>query len=102
MDILTDLKPNDRLLLLSIPDPAVVERLAKRLTEGILVGLGSDETVSAARATARDLENVMFLAAGPDDIPWRDAFFTKAIAFGAERGSDVARVLVPGGVVLEL
>lgn len=70
---------DDRLLLLSIPAPEIVTALARRLSRGLLVGLGGIEEVSAARRAARDLLNVMFLAAPPGEIPWQDGFFSRAI-----------------------
>ncbi|MCS6953815.1 MAG: methyltransferase domain-containing protein [Bryobacterales bacterium] len=99
------LRPDDRVLLLSIPEPAVVAEMAARLTAGILVGLGGDEEVRAARRAARDLENVMFVPAPLEEIPWRDGFFTKVIDWrGAwanpeQVAREVARVLASGGEV---
>ncbi len=97
------LRPNDRVLLLSIPEHDVVAELASRLTTGIVVGLGSDEEVRAARRAARNLENVMFVPAPLEEIPWRDGFFTKVIDWRGgwqnpeQVAREVARVLAPGG-----
>jgi SAM-dependent methyltransferase len=99
------LRPNDRVLLLSIPEPAVVAEIAARLSAGVVVGLGGDEEVRAARRAARDLENVMFVPAPPEEIPWRDGFFTKVIDWRGgwqnpeQVAREVARVLAPGGQV---
>lgn len=94
---------DDRVLLLAIPEPSIVASLSAQLTRGLLVALGSDEEIAAARAAARDLDNVMFVPAAPEEIPWRDRFFTKAIAFGplseaARR--EVERVLADAGELL--
>ncbi len=99
------LRPNDRVLLLSIPEHAVVAEMAARLTAGVVVGLGDDEEVRAARRAARDLENVMFVPAPLEEIPWRDGFFTKVIDWRGgwknpeQVAREVVRVLAPGGEV---
>jgi hypothetical protein len=74
-----DLRPEDRILLLGIPDPEVVAGIAGRLTGGLLVAMGDAAEVRAARAAARDCENVMFVVFDGPHIPWRDGFFTQII-----------------------
>ena len=92
------LEPGDRVLLLSIPDSAIVRRLAARLPSGILVGIGSADEVSAVRRDTADLDNVMFHAATPDEIPWQEGFFSVVACAGdAASSREVARVLAPGG-----
>lgn len=96
---------DDRVLLLAIPEPSIVANLAAQLTRGLLVAIGSDDEIAAARVSARNLENVMFVPGAPEEIPWRDRFFTKAIAFGplseaAQR--EVERVLAEAGELLTL
>ena len=99
-----DIRPNDRVLLLSIPEILLVLELADRLERGVIVGLGDAEQVRAARRLARDRVNVMFQPGAPDEIPWQDGFFSKVVDLkGAwerpeETARDVARVLAPGGV----
>lgn len=99
-----DIRPDDRVLLLSIPEISLVLEIADRLEQGIVVGLGDAEQVCAARRPARDRVNVMFQPAGPDEIPWQDGFFSKVVDLkGAwqrpeETAQEVARVLAPGGV----
>ena len=99
------LQPNDRVLLLSIPDPFFVDELARKLASGLIVALGPEEKVRSARRAARGLENVLFVPASPDDIPWQDGFFTKAVDFvcsweNPERAArEVARVLSSGGQI---
>jgi len=75
----TDFAPDDKVLFLGIPDPAVVREAASRLTRGILVAIGDAEQVRAARREFRDLTNVMFVPGTPDQIPWQDGFFTRVI-----------------------
>lgn len=93
--------PGDRVLLVSIPAPEIVAGLARRLTHGLAVGLGGIDEVSAARRAARDFANVMFLTAPPDEIPWRDGFFSRAIEPRSvwpepAAAREIARVLAGG------
>ena len=98
-----DVQPDDRFLLLSIHEPSLIVQLAARLPAGLIVGLGADEEVRAARRQTRDLDNVMLVPATPDDIPWQDRFFTKAVDLicrwerPAKAAGELARVLVKGG-----
>lgn len=93
-----DVRPDDRILLAEIPAPEVVRALAARASRGIVVAMGSDDAVRAARRAAADLDNVMFVPA-PDSedprIPWQDGFFTKIVA--GEPDPELLRVLAPGG-----
>ncbi len=73
----TDVGPADRVLFLGIPEPAVAREVASRLTSGVVVALGDDEEVRAARRELRELLNVMCVSGTPDEIPWQDAFFTQ-------------------------
>ena len=73
------MRSDERILLLAIPEPTVVLGLSRQVPEGVVVALGSDEEVREARRATRDLENVMFVATTPDEIPWPDGFFTRVI-----------------------
>ena len=64
---------------MSPPWDSFVERLAARLTQGLVVVLGSDDEVSQGRRAYSHLENVMFVAASPENIPWQDGFFTRVL-----------------------
>jgi ubiquinone/menaquinone biosynthesis C-methylase UbiE len=79
MEIPAGIHPEDRVLLLGIPEAAVVAALARCLTRGLLVAIGEDGAVRLARKAARDLDNVMFVPGPPDELPWRDGFFTVVI-----------------------
>ena len=97
------IQPNDRILLLSIPDAELVRELAARAAMGLVVALGEDDSVRAARGVHRELENVMFLPASVEDIPWQGGYFSLIVDFGGERGAaqqaEIARLLAPGGRV---
>lgn len=99
------IRADDRVLLLSIPDPTAIRALAARLSKGLVVVLGAEDEVHAARRAAADLDNCMFVPAGPEEVPWSDGFFTMAIALGPlsadpERAAqELARVLAPGGTL---
>ena len=41
--------------------------------------LGSDEEVTQGRRKFADLDNVMFVAASAEEIPWQDGFFTQVL-----------------------
>ncbi len=101
-----EIQPRDRILLLSIPDVSLIFDLAARVPEGLIAGLGTEEEVCEVRRVCRGLDNVMFLLAAPDEVPWRERFFTKVLD---PRGvwerpelvvREIARLLAPGGLVL--
>lgn len=52
---------------------------AARLWNGALVAMGTDDEVRAARREFRDLLNVMFVPAAPDENPWQEGYFTVVI-----------------------
>lgn len=101
MEFPTGLQPDDRVLIVGIPDPGVVSDIARRLTRGLLVTIGGDDDVRAARKAARHLDNVMFVPGSPDELPWRDGFFTVAIDTvghwpdGEKVAKEIARVTAP-------
>jgi hypothetical protein len=75
----TDFAPDDKVLYLGIPDPAAIRAAASQLTRGVLVAIGDPEEVGLSRREFRDLPNVMFVPGTPDEIPWRDGFFTRVV-----------------------
>lgn len=97
------LDPRDHVLLLAVIDVDAAIRLARRLPQGLLVGLCDARTVSAARRAAGNLDNAMFHPGEPDEIPFRDAFFHKVIdPSGSWKEPDrvareATRVLAPSG-----
>jgi hypothetical protein len=94
----------DRVLFLTIPDVAFLGALSKQLQQGIVVCLGEREAVYEHRRAGAHLDNVMFVAATPDEIPWQDGFFNWVSDEGApaELGvyREVLRVLAPGGALV--
>jgi SAM-dependent methyltransferase len=93
-----ELGPAERVLFVSAPEAAVVVELAGRLERGVLVGLGAPQ-----RRATRHLVNVMFQPGAPEEIPWRDGFFSLVLDLRglwsdpAAAAREVARVLAPGG-----
>jgi len=100
-----EVQARDRILLLSVPDVSLALSLARQAFQGMVVGLGEDEQVRGARQIARNCVNVMFVPGGPDQIPWRDGFFTVVIdtmchwANPQKVIAEVVRILGAGGLV---
>ncbi len=98
-----ELTPAERVLLVSEPDAALVVELAGRLERGVVVGLGAPEEIAPLRRATRHLVNVMFQPGAPEEIPWRDGFFSVVVDLRgdwtdpAAAAREVARVLAPGG-----
>ena len=94
--------PHDHVLFLAIDLP-LVHAIAARLTIGSLVGLGDPDSVAEARRATRELDNVLFHHASPEEIPFRDGYFHRVIALGGtwprsdRTAREIARVLAPGG-----
>ncbi|MEO8657875.1 MAG: hypothetical protein ABI693_05365 [Bryobacteraceae bacterium] len=95
------LRPDDRLLLLWVPETETVERLSARLSNGLIVVIGLDDEIRAGRRSCSHLENVMFTPGTADEIPWRDALFTVAVVKGAPT-PEVIRVVTPGGAIMRV
>lgn len=90
---------DDHVLLVSLANLDVVEACAPRCR--MLVGLGDDDQVRAARRQFAALDNVMFTVGSRDEIPWRDGQFTVVIdADSGEPTAEMLRVLGPSGRVV--
>ena len=89
------------MLFLTPPEDAFLRALAARLSGGLLVVLGSDDETSQGRQQFADLDNVMFVAASAEDIPWQDGFFTQVLdpagrwADSPKAAQEMARVRAP-------
>ncbi len=100
------LRADDRVLLLAIPSATELAGIGRVLMNGVLVALGDGDEVRAARESMAAFDNLMFLDAAPDQIPWRGAYFTKIIvpphlaALLPQAANELHRVLAPGGQIL--
>ncbi len=103
---MTKFQPDDRVLSLLIPPAAETAAIARALIAGCFVGIGDSEEVEMARREFAEFNNVTFLNATPDQIPWHGAFFTKVIVPwnlqplmpGVQ--NELMRVLAPGGEIV--
>ena len=78
---------------------------------GHAVGLDiSDEMIARARDAVGDLENVMFVPAAADEIPWQDEYFDKVLSvesfyYYPDQEAvlrELLRVIAPGGQIFIL
>ena len=83
---LMDLRPGERLLDLGCGTGWASRILARLVGEGPagfgqVVGLDvSDEMVRRARAQSREFDNVMYVWAAADKIPWEENYFDKVLS----------------------
>jgi len=84
----------------------LARRLAKRVTEGRVVGMDvSDEMIRVARRTSLEFENILYATGEVGEIPWEANFFNHAISVEsayywpepAVGIREIFRVLRPGG-----
>ncbi len=100
-------RADDRVLLLAIPSATELAAMGRVLMSGVLVALGDANEVRAARESMAAFDNLMFLDATPDQIPWRGAYFTKIVvpphlkALLPHAANEMHRVLAPGGQILQ-
>jgi len=103
-----DAQPGDRVLFLSIPEIAVLERLSPQVEHGVVVCIGERDEVWEARKSAAHLDNVMFVPATPDEIPWQDGYFNLVVHHmpmpeeSPLVAREIARVLAAGGTLTTL
>lgn len=95
-----EVKPDDRVLMLSVPALADARGLAERLSKGILVCVVDSAEVHSVRRDLRQFENVMVTPADSGGtLPWKDEFFSVVYSPDAfEPAAEVLRVLVTGGL----
>jgi hypothetical protein len=100
------LRSDDQVLLLDIPSTGELVSMARVLMRGAVVALGSAYDVDRARRELAEFDNVLFLDASPDAIPWRDGYFTKVVVpphlepLLPQVSHEIQRVLRPGGTVV--
>ena len=98
-----EFRSDDRVLSLAIPAPNEAAALGRLLLAGCLVAIGPADEVDEARRALSEFDNLMFIAATPDHIPWREAFFTKILIPPQLQPllpgiqNELLRVLAPGG-----
>lgn len=73
------LQDGDRVLLIGIPEPRVVARLAAALGSGLLVILGEETEVAEARRHSAAFDNVMIAPWDGSSVPFDSRFFTHTI-----------------------
>ena len=100
------LAPDDNVLDLGCGAGWLSRMLAERVPEGRVVAMDiSDEMIHRARGASVEVENLMFVVGGVDQIPWDANFFTKTISVESAyywpdpaRGlREIFRVLGKGG-----
>jgi hypothetical protein len=79
MQLPADIRPDERLLILGIPPLEMLETLSRCIPKGLVVALGEEESVREARKAAVRFENVTCVPGSPEQIPWRDGFFTRVL-----------------------
>ena len=102
------LQSQERILVVGCGDGEVCRWLAPRIEDGLIIGLDpSDDCVREARAKSTAFENIMYLWASPEQIPWQENFFTIVlcvIPYSANADLEkviieFARVVEPGGAL---
>lgn len=98
-----NLDPADRVLILDLSDLDFVESCARQLSRGLLVGIGTDALVQAARRRFNAVAHLMFHPGDGTEIPFRDAWFTVILTRDVhEPAAELRRVLAPGGTIQSL
>jgi len=93
------MNPTDRVVVTSLADLIRLRGWAEAVREGVLVGLGSEEEVRAARREMAAFENVMFVVGSRNDVPWQERWFSVILDAG-EPTAEMLRVLAPGGRII--
>ncbi|HEX2713489.1 MAG TPA: methyltransferase domain-containing protein [Candidatus Acidoferrales bacterium] len=78
---LMGLEPTDNVLDVGCGAGWLARLVAARVPEGRVVGMDvSDEMVHRARRAHVQLDHVLFVVGGVDEIPWEDNFFDRAVS----------------------
>ena len=99
MDLsILSLAPNDRVLHYPCGDGSFCREIAALVSLGVVIGLDSDDNVRAARAAAREVENLMFVPCDGHEIPWKEDFFSHVVVGNQDLPlREIERVLAEGG-----
>ena len=98
----------DRILEIGCGEGWASRLLSSLVPEGLVVGLDvSDAMIRKARAASAAHENILFVWADAEAIPWQEKFFSRALSvesfYYVERPEtalrEIFRVLSPGGSV---
>lgn len=93
------IEASDRVLVVGLARREELAAWASRCS--LLVGVGGEDDVYAARRECAHLDNVMFAVGGRAGIPWRDQYFSLILdTEGGEPTAQMRRVLAPGGRVI--
>lgn len=105
---LMGMEARDRILEIGCGEGWASRLLASLVPEGMVVGLDvSDEMIRKARAASTAHENILFVWADAESIPWQERFFSRVFSvesfYYVERPEialrEIYRVLAPGGSV---
>lgn len=77
---LLDLQPRDRILEIGCGEGWASRMLAPLVPEGVVVAVDiAEEMVRQSRAQSAGYENLLFLWADVEEIPWQENFFTRVL-----------------------
>jgi len=105
---LMGIEPRDRILEIGCGEGWASRLLSSLVPEGLVVGLDvSDEMIRKARAASASRENILYVWADAESIPWQERFFSRAFSvesfYYVEKPEvalrEIFRVLSPGGSV---
>ncbi len=95
--------PQDRVLHLGIGDGATTRELARRAGAGLVLGVDpSQDAIQLARRLSVQIENLMFVLGLPEQIPWREDYFSAVLCSGpvtdwGRAATEIWRVMIAGG-----
>ena len=80
--------------------------MARALAQGVVVAIADRQELDLARKSMAQFDNVMFIEAQAEQIPWREAYFTKVIVphhlepFVRSAAAELQRLLAPDGEIV--
>lgn len=93
------IEASDRVLVIGLSRRDELPAWARQCS--LLVGIGAENDVYAARRECAHLDNVMFSFGDRDGIPWRAEYFSLIFDTEGEPPTEaMRRVLAPGGRIL--